>query len=67
MLNYKVIGTIDPKVYKELEGLSLSLQELFLKAIDKDNSYIDADFAEYPQDSTAPANAPEAEKKGVLF
>jgi len=43
------------------------LQELFLKAIDKDNSYIDADFAEYPQDSSAPANAPEAEKKGVLF
>lgn len=67
VLNYKVIGTIDPKVYKELEGLSLSLQELFLKAIDKDNSYIDADFAEYPQDSSAPANAPEAEKKGVLF
>ena len=37
VMNYDIVGTIDKKDYSELEGMSASLRELFLKAIDIDN------------------------------
>lgn len=40
---YEIVGTIEQNDYKTLEDMSMSLRELFLQAIDKDTTVIDAE------------------------
>lgn len=62
IIKYSLIGTIEPSKYSEFEGLSASLRELFLQAIDKDTK--SDDHGDYGDSSAAESEVPESVNGG---
>jgi hypothetical protein len=71
VIKYDIIGTIGADDYDNLESMSASLKELFLKAIDQDTQVVDvADNGSVTSDPTNASTNEDAApkgKNGVLF
>lgn len=63
VLKYNIVGTIGKDDYPVLEGMSSSLREIFLTAIDKDNIAVDIDDSGDIIESDESSNQPG----GILF
>jgi hypothetical protein len=68
-VKYDIVGTINPEDYTDLENMSDSLRDLFLKAIDKDTQVVDSESYNEPENDGAPADNETAPKSSnnVLF